>query len=115
MNDEFYQHSGTPSQEERDDIVSRGDEIFERLREQVWAEHEGEHIAIHVDTGEYAIARHASDASRALRAGREPDGRLYVRNLTDDPDRAPYYRMTGSFDALHNVSVEERKRKSGQE
>jgi hypothetical protein len=72
--------------EELEEIGQKGDVLFDRLREKVWNGNEGKFIAIHVDTGEFAIGRDSREASLAVRAGRPADGRLYVRRLSDEPD-----------------------------
>src|SRR5687768_13244855 len=80
--------TGRPSDEEIEAAAQLGDAIFEHLRERVWPGNEGKFIAIHVDTGEYAIGRSSWDASKALLNGKPPDGRMYVRKLSDEPDYA---------------------------
>ena len=74
------------SEEDLEEIGQKGDILFEKLRDRIWQGNEGKFIAIHVDTGDYAIGKDSREASLAVRAGRAPDGRLYVRRLSDEPD-----------------------------
>lgn len=74
------------SEHDLEEIGQKGDVLFEKLRDRVWEGNEGKFIAIHVDTGDYAIGKDTREASLAVRAGCPPDGRLYVRRLSDEPD-----------------------------
>jgi hypothetical protein len=74
------------TQEELDELGRLGDEQYARLRETIEPGNEGKFVAIHVDTGEYAIGKSATDASRALRSGRSPDGRMHVQKIGNEPD-----------------------------
>jgi hypothetical protein len=74
------------TEDELEQLGRLGDEHYARLKATVEPGNEGRFIAIHVDTGEYAIGKTASEASRALRAGREPDGRTHVQKIGDEPD-----------------------------
>ena len=42
--------------------------------------HDREFVAIHPDTGDYAVARWSGDAVRALRA-RHPEGSMWIRKI----------------------------------
>ena len=54
-----------------DDIARMGSEIYERdIKAQVVADHDGEIVAIDVDSGEWAIAKDLMTASDLLRAQR---------------------------------------------
>lgn len=86
MGDELNRESRTLTQDEHDDIWRLGNPLYERLREQLGPGHERDYIAIHVDTGEYAVAPTSFDATNAVLAGRKPDGRLYIRRLSDEPN-----------------------------
>jgi hypothetical protein len=69
-----------------DEIQRLGNPIYERLRKELGPDFEGKFVAIHVDTGEYGVGDSTTEASRAVRRGRQPDGRLYLRKLTDEPE-----------------------------
>ena len=52
-----------------EEIARLGDEIYERVvRSQVERDHEGEYVAIDVDSGCWALAEDLREASRGLRA-----------------------------------------------
>ncbi len=55
----------------KDEIARLGDEIYERdIRRQVETDHDGEIVAIDVDSGRWAIADELLDAAGRLRAQR---------------------------------------------
>ncbi len=57
----------------KDEIARLGDEIYKRdIREQVVADHDGEYVAIDVESGEWAVAGEERAAAERLRA-RHPD------------------------------------------
>ena len=57
----------------KDEIARLGDEIYERdIREQVVADHDGEFVAIDVESGEWAVAGEERAAAERLRA-QQPD------------------------------------------
>jgi hypothetical protein len=86
MSQEWMGESRTLSAEEHDELRRLGDPLYEKLKALVGPEHARDYIAIHVDTGEYAVAPSSFEASIALLAGRKPDGRLYIRRLNDEPN-----------------------------
>src|SRR5689334_6593294 len=86
MSDYENRLSRTLTQEEHDEIRLLGDPLFERLRVLVGPGHERDYIAIHIDTGEYAVAPSSFEATTAVLAGRKPDGRLYIRRISDEPN-----------------------------
>lgn len=47
--------------------------------------HDKEFVAIHPDTGDYAVARWSGDAMRALRA-RHPEGSMWIRKIGSEPE-----------------------------
>jgi len=53
-------------------------------------------VAIHVDTGDYAVGENHSDAARALLARHEPDGRIVTLTIgpPTDADLRLAARMT---------------------
>ena len=57
----------------KEEVARLGREIYERdIKAQVVADHDGEVVAIDVDSGDWAIAKDAMDATHRLRA-RQPD------------------------------------------
>ena len=57
----------------KDEIARLGDEIYERnVRKQVAADHDGEYVAIDVESGEWAVAGEERAAAEGLRA-QQPD------------------------------------------
>ena|SRR6266511_6278240 len=60
-----------------EEIARRGDAIYERtIRTQVEAEHQGEVVAINIDTGAFAVGENALTAIRRLRA-RQPGAEVW--------------------------------------
>lgn len=61
--------------------------IYEqRLKRQLEAEHMGEAVAIHVDTGDYALGRTHSQALKALLARHARDGRIATLRIGPPTD-----------------------------
>ncbi len=57
----------------KDEIARLGDEIYERdVREQVVADHDGDFVAIDVESGKWAVAAEERPAAERLRA-QQPD------------------------------------------
>jgi hypothetical protein len=64
-----------------DDMEQRGAEIYERqLKAALEADALGQMVAIHPESGEYAVARREEDAVNDLRA-RRPKGLLVLRRI----------------------------------
>ena len=75
-----------------DPVSLRGLAIYqESLKSLLEPEHNGEAVAIHVDTGEYAVARNHTLALRALLERFEPDGKVVT--LTIGPPTAADFDM----------------------
>ena len=70
-----------------DDVVRRGEAIYETLQtsllETVGA---GRYVAIHVDGGDFAAGRSTAEATRKLRQRHPADGRIFLRQIGDEPD-----------------------------
>src|SRR5438105_4944000 len=76
-----------PSEEFRAEVARLGAQRYESdIRAAVEPHHLGEYIAIHVDTGDYEVARSTSRASRELLKRHPIDGRLYMRKIGDEPE-----------------------------
>ena len=94
-----------PSSEEPVDLFNEGvlDTLNQRgmalynvkIRPVVEPQYQGQHIAVHLDTGDYAVARTSSDARRALRA-RQPDGLIMTTLIGADQMDQLSYRMMGA-------------------
>ena len=62
----------------REETARRGKEIYERdIRHLVEADHQGEVVAIDVESGSYALGKNAIVASEGLRA-RRPDAQVWL-------------------------------------
>ncbi len=67
------------------------------LRANLEAEHLGEAVAIHPESGDYAVAHTHREAARSLRARHKPDGRVVVLTIgpPTDSDLSIVQRITG--------------------
>jgi len=76
------------------DTARRGTAIYEELKAVLEPEHNGRAIAIHVDTGEYAIASTQAGARREMHE-RRPEGLLFSRTIGPPTERdyALMYRL----------------------
>lgn len=74
-----------PTEEERAEISARGQAVYERMRQALESESNNQHVAIHVDTGDYAVAKISAAATRALHL-RHPLGRAYTRKIGTEPE-----------------------------
>jgi len=74
--------------EAMDRLTERGLAIYEeKLKPQLEPERNGQVVAIHVDTEDYALGRNSYEAMRGIRA-RHPDGRLVILTIGQEPDYA---------------------------
>jgi|SRR5690242_3598358 hypothetical protein len=90
MNSEF---NGLPDEAAINEVGALGMELYNRLKPEIEAKHDRQYIAIHVDSGDYHIAKNRIDASRAMRSLHPPDGRIFVRKIGDEPDYAMAARI----------------------
>lgn len=74
-----------PTEEERADISARGQAIYDAKKALLEPEFNNQHVAIHVDGGDYAVAKSSAAATRALHL-RHPVGRAYTRKIGDEPE-----------------------------
>jgi len=75
------------------DIGARGTALYETaLRAKLEPNHNGEFVAIHPDTHDYAVASTSGDALRALYA-RHPEGGLMVRRIGSEPQHGLAARL----------------------
>ena len=77
-----------------DEVTERGLAIYEgQLKAILEPEHTGEVVAIHVDSGEYAVAPSSPDALRAMRK-RKASGLLFLYTIGPSTDYGLARRMT---------------------
>ena len=71
-----------------EELAQQGEAIYEdRLRERLEAEHNSEYVVIHVDNGDYAVAKSFTRANREMLAKYPADGRLFGRKIGPAPDQ----------------------------
>jgi hypothetical protein len=76
-----------------DEVTRRGLTIYESVLKPILEPaHEGESVAIHVDTQDYAVARLRGDAVRALRSA-HPDGALVILKIGSEPEHSLAARL----------------------
>jgi hypothetical protein len=69
------------TQEELDRLSDRGQTIYDqRLKGTLEPEHNGKTVAIHLESGDYAIGKHSPGAMRAIRK-RCPDGMIVTMKI----------------------------------
>jgi hypothetical protein len=77
------------------DVTERGLAIYEsQLKALLEPDHLGEVVAIHVDSGEYAVAVSSPDALRAMRR-LQPSGLLFLYTIGPAEDLGLARRMSG--------------------
>ena len=75
----------------KEEFARRGNEIYERdIRTQVEATHEGEFVAIDIETGAYALDQDDYTATERLLA-RKSDAQIWLRRV----GQSTTYRMGG--------------------
>jgi hypothetical protein len=68
-------------------LAEKGRAIYEgKLKPLLEPGHSGKAVAVHVDTGDFAVAATHSDAARALLARHEPDGRIVTLTIGPPTD-----------------------------
>ncbi len=74
------------------ETTRRGLAIYEgRLKPLLEPEKDGQVVAIHVDSGEYDVARFAGDAFRRLRK-RQPSGQIFLLTIGRVNSHSPLHR-----------------------
>jgi hypothetical protein len=68
------------------ELAERGQAIYDNLKKTLEPKFNGQHIAIHVDTGDYAVAQFSTLAARELSQRHPIDGRIFSRQIGPDPD-----------------------------
>ncbi len=84
------------SDEALEELSERGQALYATLRAQIEPEHDRKFVAIHVDSGDYEIARSSGDAMRAMHKRRPADGRLYIRKIGTEPEYGLAARLLAS-------------------
>jgi len=82
-----------------DEVTRRGAALYDtQLGADLERDHRGQMVAIHPDSGEYAVAPGEDEALRRLRA-RQPVGLLFVRRIGPPTpgDLRFAARLTGAF------------------
>lgn len=68
-------------------LAEQGRVIYEgKLKAILEPTHDGEAVAIHVDTGDYAIGASHNKAARTLLSRHEPDGRIVTLTIGSPTD-----------------------------
>jgi hypothetical protein len=89
------------SQEEMDRIGTAGEAIYqERLKAILEPDCDGQVVAIHLESGDYEVARTSSAAWKALRR-RRPDGPYFLRDIGIAPWDELSMRMAATERALN--------------
>ena len=84
--------SVAPSRRPREETARLGKEIYERdIRHLVEADHQGEVVAIDVESGSYSLGKNAIVASEGLRA-QHPDAQVWLMRV----GHRALYRFGGS-------------------
>lgn len=78
------------------DISSRGESIYSGLKPLLEPASDRKFVAIHVDSGDYEVAKTAGEAARVIRKRQPLDGRLYVRKIGEEPDFGLAARIVAS-------------------
>jgi len=81
-------HNDPDFEEKIKDIVPLGEQWYEtKIRALVEPEFHNHYVAIHVDSGDYEVAKSTAEASRALTKRRpEAMGRMMTRRIGDELD-----------------------------
>ena len=86
---------GPEAQNELDEVARRGFQIYETtLKSLLEPQYDGHTVAIHVDTGDYAVARASADAMRAMRKLHR-EGKLLLHTIGRASDPGLAVRMLG--------------------
>lgn len=78
---------------ESDQLAERGFQLYEtELKSRLEPAENGRYVAIHVESGEYDVARNSPEARRTLRK-RFPTGYIVTRKIGPEPDYALAARL----------------------
>lgn len=85
-----------------DELGARGMAIYEnRLKAVLEPTCDRQFVAIHLDSGDYEVARTSGNAMRAIRKKHPRDGRLFIRKIGDEPEYQLSARILGSAIEKH--------------
>ncbi len=92
-----------PQESELTDLSRQGLALYEaKIKALLEPQHDGQFVAIHVDTEDYAVGRSSSAATRALLKRHPVDGRLVVRKIGPEPEYGLAARLlAGEMMAAH--------------
>ena len=71
--------------EERVEISERGQALYDKLKPVLEPERDRQYVAIHVDSGDYSVAKTSAAATRELHRRHLP-GRAYTRKIGSEPE-----------------------------
>jgi hypothetical protein len=76
-----------PTEEMLEELSTLGSRIYDgRLKAVLEPVHDGEFVAIHVDSGDFEVAKTSGIATRALLKRFPIDGRLFIRKIGNEPE-----------------------------
>ena len=82
------------SRETLQEVSTLGAAIYlDRLKKQLEPQHNDQYVAIHVDSGDYAVAKTTGAAARSLLKTHPPDGRIYLQKIGPIPEYALAARL----------------------
>ena len=74
------------AQKSFEDVSEQGQNIYDsRLKAKLELLYSRQFVAIHVESGDYAIAKTTALATRELLKRHSPDGRVFLRKIGDEP------------------------------
>ena len=78
------------------ELDREGNALYEStIKSIVEPQFEGQFVAIHVDSDDYAIGKSTAKATRALRKKQAINGRIYIRKIGDEPEYGLAFRLLG--------------------
>lgn len=84
-----------------DELAQRGQATYHnKLKTFLEAEHRNDYAVIHVDKGDYAIAKSCTLANREMLARHSADGRLFGRKIGSEP-RNDFVSRMAVMEASH--------------
>ena len=89
------------SDETFDEVSDRSNDIYrDRLKAEIEATHLNQFIAIHVDSGDYAVAKSTAKATRELLKRQPVNGRIYLRKIGDESEDGLAERLSAMLDQV---------------
>jgi hypothetical protein len=75
------------SQQNTHEVTAKGLAIYnEKLKATLEPAHTNEYVAIHVDTGDFAVSKRRSEATRVMLSRYGTDGRLLAMKIGPEPE-----------------------------